>query len=175
MHDSFTNQYLINHYIYRHYRRDFFLCCKYSLLNIIDKTILFIYIFSACRLRWNWSNCGRHVRHRHRTITSEIRSTITFGRFNELSFVIEWRCTMFKFKCALHTRPEGKLKHILFMLCVWAIKRLNSFNKTFQISRNDPCEICLCVDGEIFCWWKKCGKCALNIVVAYPREKLTFM
>ncbi|XP_037043358.1 uncharacterized protein LOC119079508 isoform X2 [Bradysia coprophila] len=25
-----------------------------------------------------------------------------------------------------------------------------------KISRVDPCEICLCVDGEIFCWWKKC-------------------
>lgn len=28
----------------------------------------------------------------------------------------------------------------------------------FQVRRIDPCEICLCVDGEIFCWWKKCGK-----------------
>lgn len=27
-----------------------------------------------------------------------------------------------------------------------------------QIQRLDPCEICLCIDGEIFCWWKQCGK-----------------
>uniref|UniRef100_U5EQ23 Putative serine/threonine-protein kinase mark-a n=1 Tax=Corethrella appendiculata TaxID=1370023 RepID=U5EQ23_9DIPT len=25
-----------------------------------------------------------------------------------------------------------------------------------KIVRNDPCEICLCIDGEIFCWWKQC-------------------
>ncbi|XP_058460005.1 uncharacterized protein LOC131435810 [Malaya genurostris] len=25
-----------------------------------------------------------------------------------------------------------------------------------KIQRNDPCEICLCIDGEIFCWWKQC-------------------
>lgn len=31
-------------------------------------------------------------------------------------------------------------------------------NNRWQISRTDPCEICLCVDGEVFCWWKKCGK-----------------
>ncbi|XP_053683401.1 uncharacterized protein LOC128733674 isoform X2 [Sabethes cyaneus] len=25
-----------------------------------------------------------------------------------------------------------------------------------KIQRFDPCEICLCIDGEIFCWWKQC-------------------
>ncbi|XP_065074522.1 uncharacterized protein LOC135698454 [Ochlerotatus camptorhynchus] len=25
-----------------------------------------------------------------------------------------------------------------------------------KILRYDPCEICLCIDGEIFCWWKQC-------------------
>ncbi|XP_055702717.1 mucin-2 [Phlebotomus papatasi] len=25
-----------------------------------------------------------------------------------------------------------------------------------KISRRDPCEVCICVDGEIFCWWKQC-------------------
>lgn len=25
-----------------------------------------------------------------------------------------------------------------------------------KIQRYDPCEICLCIDGEIFCWWKQC-------------------
>uniref|UniRef100_A0A182Q345 VWFC domain-containing protein n=1 Tax=Anopheles farauti TaxID=69004 RepID=A0A182Q345_9DIPT len=25
-----------------------------------------------------------------------------------------------------------------------------------KIQRLDPCEICLCIDGEIFCWWKQC-------------------
>ncbi|XP_059615696.1 uncharacterized protein LOC132261136 [Phlebotomus argentipes] len=25
-----------------------------------------------------------------------------------------------------------------------------------KISRQDPCEVCICVDGEIFCWWKQC-------------------
>ncbi|XP_055604143.1 uncharacterized protein LOC129752380 [Uranotaenia lowii] len=25
-----------------------------------------------------------------------------------------------------------------------------------KVQRSDPCEICLCIDGEIFCWWKQC-------------------
>ncbi|KFB45719.1 AGAP006892-PA-like protein [Anopheles sinensis] len=25
-----------------------------------------------------------------------------------------------------------------------------------KLQRLDPCEICLCIDGEIFCWWKQC-------------------
>lgn len=36
----------------------------------------------------------------------------------------------------------------------------------WQISRTDPCEICLCVDGEVFCWWKKCGKYRLLLASA---------
>lgn len=26
----------------------------------------------------------------------------------------------------------------------------------FQIYRKDPCEFCLCLDGEMFCWWQDC-------------------
>uniref|UniRef100_A0A182RJF7 VWFC domain-containing protein n=1 Tax=Anopheles funestus TaxID=62324 RepID=A0A182RJF7_ANOFN len=29
-----------------------------------------------------------------------------------------------------------------------------------KIQRLDPCEICLCIDGEIFCWWKQCDSFA---------------
>uniref|UniRef100_A0A182KEQ0 VWFC domain-containing protein n=1 Tax=Anopheles christyi TaxID=43041 RepID=A0A182KEQ0_9DIPT len=29
-----------------------------------------------------------------------------------------------------------------------------------KIQRLDPCEICLCIDGEIFCWWKQCDALA---------------
>ncbi|XP_050074094.1 uncharacterized protein DDB_G0284459 [Anopheles maculipalpis] len=29
-----------------------------------------------------------------------------------------------------------------------------------KIQRLDPCEICLCIDGEIFCWWKQCDSIA---------------
>ncbi|XP_053674644.1 uncharacterized protein LOC128724947 [Anopheles nili] len=29
-----------------------------------------------------------------------------------------------------------------------------------KIQRLDPCEICLCIDGEIFCWWKQCDTVA---------------
>lgn len=25
-----------------------------------------------------------------------------------------------------------------------------------QIYRDDPCEFCLCLDGEMFCWWQDC-------------------
>lgn len=25
-----------------------------------------------------------------------------------------------------------------------------------QIYRKDPCEFCLCLDGEMFCWWQDC-------------------
>ncbi|XP_077299272.1 uncharacterized protein LOC143920315 [Arctopsyche grandis] len=25
-----------------------------------------------------------------------------------------------------------------------------------QIRREDPCEFCLCLDGEMFCWWQEC-------------------
>ncbi|XP_068914465.1 kielin/chordin-like protein isoform X2 [Tenebrio molitor] len=25
-----------------------------------------------------------------------------------------------------------------------------------QIYRSDPCEFCLCLDGEMFCWWQDC-------------------
>ncbi|XP_014261810.1 uncharacterized protein LOC106673932 [Cimex lectularius] len=24
-----------------------------------------------------------------------------------------------------------------------------------QISREDPCDFCLCLDGEVFCWWQQ--------------------
>ncbi|XP_067631725.1 uncharacterized protein [Eurosta solidaginis] len=27
-----------------------------------------------------------------------------------------------------------------------------------KVPRPDPCEICLCMDGEIFCWWELCKK-----------------
>uniref|UniRef100_A0A182Y824 VWFC domain-containing protein n=1 Tax=Anopheles stephensi TaxID=30069 RepID=A0A182Y824_ANOST len=32
-----------------------------------------------------------------------------------------------------------------------------------KIQRLDPCEICLCIDGEIFCWWKQCDSIAKTI------------
>jgi hypothetical protein len=25
-----------------------------------------------------------------------------------------------------------------------------------QVPREDPCEFCLCLDGELFCWWQDC-------------------
>ncbi|TMW42929.1 hypothetical protein DOY81_011991 [Sarcophaga bullata] len=27
-----------------------------------------------------------------------------------------------------------------------------------KVPRLDNCEVRLCMDGEIFCWWEKCGK-----------------
>ncbi|XP_055920274.1 uncharacterized protein LOC129951932 [Eupeodes corollae] len=33
----------------------------------------------------------------------------------------------------------------------------NKYTHGQRVAREDPCEVCLCVDGEIFCWWKKCG------------------
>ncbi|XP_037941115.1 uncharacterized protein LOC119674063 [Teleopsis dalmanni] len=27
-----------------------------------------------------------------------------------------------------------------------------------KLIRFDPCEVCLCIDGEIFCWWENCDK-----------------
>ncbi|XP_014099714.2 probable serine/threonine-protein kinase yakA [Bactrocera oleae] len=27
-----------------------------------------------------------------------------------------------------------------------------------KVPRIDPCEVCLCMDGEIFCWWELCSK-----------------
>ncbi|XP_075168584.1 uncharacterized protein LOC142240750 [Haematobia irritans] len=27
-----------------------------------------------------------------------------------------------------------------------------------KVPRHDICEVCLCMDGEIFCWWEKCDK-----------------
>ncbi|XP_059224815.1 uncharacterized protein LOC106092652 [Stomoxys calcitrans] len=27
-----------------------------------------------------------------------------------------------------------------------------------KVPRHDSCEVCLCMDGEIFCWWEKCDK-----------------
>ncbi|XP_061386023.1 signal transducer and activator of transcription C, partial [Musca vetustissima] len=27
-----------------------------------------------------------------------------------------------------------------------------------KVPRLDSCEVCLCMDGEIFCWWEKCDK-----------------
>ncbi|CAD7077131.1 unnamed protein product [Hermetia illucens] len=26
-----------------------------------------------------------------------------------------------------------------------------------QVARNDPCEVCVCMDGEIFCYWRQCS------------------
>ncbi|XP_023158366.1 homeotic protein female sterile [Ceratitis capitata] len=31
-----------------------------------------------------------------------------------------------------------------------------------KVPRKDPCEVCLCMDGEIFCWWELCTKKAAN-------------
>jgi len=36
-----------------------------------------------------------------------------------------------------------------------------------QVPREDPCEFCLCLDGELFCWWQDCppsnsGPCAAD-------------
>ncbi|XP_023727393.1 kielin/chordin-like protein [Cryptotermes secundus] len=28
-----------------------------------------------------------------------------------------------------------------------------------QVPREDPCEFCLCLDGELFCWWQDCPPC----------------
>ncbi|KAI4457120.1 hypothetical protein MML48_8g00015687 [Holotrichia oblita] len=27
---------------------------------------------------------------------------------------------------------------------------------SLKIYRKDPCEFCLCLDGEMFCWWQDC-------------------
>ncbi|XP_055528554.1 uncharacterized protein LOC129720812 isoform X2 [Wyeomyia smithii] len=34
-----------------------------------------------------------------------------------------------------------------------------------KIQRFDPCEICLCIDGEIFCWWKQCDTPAISEIL----------
>ncbi|KAH8267088.1 hypothetical protein KR018_002147 [Drosophila ironensis] len=31
-----------------------------------------------------------------------------------------------------------------------------------KVPRSDACEVCLCMDGEIFCWWEKCDKANVN-------------
>ncbi|KAH8236986.1 hypothetical protein KR038_001981 [Drosophila bunnanda] len=31
-----------------------------------------------------------------------------------------------------------------------------------KVPRLDACEVCLCMDGEIFCWWEKCDKASVN-------------
>ncbi|XP_063904085.1 kielin/chordin-like protein [Zophobas morio] len=31
-----------------------------------------------------------------------------------------------------------------------------SFAESERIYRKDPCEFCLCLDGEMFCWWQDC-------------------
>ncbi|XP_036332391.1 myb-like protein Q [Rhagoletis pomonella] len=31
-----------------------------------------------------------------------------------------------------------------------------------KVPRIDPCEVCLCMDGEIFCWWELCAKKPTN-------------
>ncbi|XP_017125813.2 mediator of RNA polymerase II transcription subunit 15 [Drosophila elegans] len=31
-----------------------------------------------------------------------------------------------------------------------------------KVPRQDACEVCLCMDGEIFCWWEKCDKTNVN-------------
>ncbi|XP_020815452.1 homeotic protein female sterile [Drosophila serrata] len=31
-----------------------------------------------------------------------------------------------------------------------------------KVPRLDACEVCLCMDGEIFCWWEKCDKASAN-------------
>ncbi|XP_050743542.1 probable basic-leucine zipper transcription factor Q isoform X2 [Drosophila biarmipes] len=31
-----------------------------------------------------------------------------------------------------------------------------------KVPRLDACEVCLCMDGEIFCWWEKCDKANVN-------------
>ncbi|XP_041774715.1 uncharacterized protein LOC121594934 [Anopheles merus] len=38
-----------------------------------------------------------------------------------------------------------------------------------KIQRLDPCEICLCIDGEIFCWWKQCDSLAKTVDDADPQ------
>ncbi|XP_017079199.2 transcription activator MSS11 isoform X2 [Drosophila eugracilis] len=35
-----------------------------------------------------------------------------------------------------------------------------------KVPRLDACEVCLCMDGEIFCWWEKCDKANVNKVRA---------
>ncbi|XP_069696747.1 von Willebrand factor C and EGF domain-containing protein [Periplaneta americana] len=30
------------------------------------------------------------------------------------------------------------------------------YNHGQQVPREDPCEFCLCLDGELFCWWQDC-------------------
>ncbi|XP_030562866.1 alpha-protein kinase 1 [Drosophila novamexicana] len=37
-----------------------------------------------------------------------------------------------------------------------------------KVPRLDPCEVCLCMDGEIFCWWEKCDKANVNKVATAP-------
>uniref|UniRef100_A0A182PIN8 VWFC domain-containing protein n=1 Tax=Anopheles epiroticus TaxID=199890 RepID=A0A182PIN8_9DIPT len=41
-----------------------------------------------------------------------------------------------------------------------------------KIQRLDPCEICLCIDGEIFCWWKQCDSLAKTIDNPDPQISL---
>ncbi|KAH8254043.1 hypothetical protein KR032_008138 [Drosophila birchii] len=35
-----------------------------------------------------------------------------------------------------------------------------------KVPRLDACEVCLCMDGEIFCWWEKCDKASVNTAKA---------
>ncbi|XP_022225643.2 homeotic protein female sterile [Drosophila obscura] len=35
-----------------------------------------------------------------------------------------------------------------------------------KVPRQDACEVCLCMDGEIFCWWERCDKANANKVKA---------
>ncbi|XP_066908183.1 uncharacterized protein [Halyomorpha halys] len=40
-----------------------------------------------------------------------------------------------------------------------------------QISRDDPCDFCLCLDGEVFCWWQQ--QCVNNTQQTHSSEANT--
>lgn len=48
-------------------------------------------------------------------------------------------------------RSSNSSKTLIGSIAIWSRAQT-------QIQRYDPCEICLCIDGEIFCWWKQCGE-----------------
>ncbi|XP_046809471.1 probable WRKY transcription factor protein 1 [Lucilia cuprina] len=43
-----------------------------------------------------------------------------------------------------------------------------------KVPRLDNCEVCLCMDGEIFCWWEKCDKKSAKTSTTYDDYSTPF-
>lgn len=99
----------------------------------------------------------------------EMNPFLCFREFRIFPYVSPFGCDsvwvrkiMMRTKSLVGLYPLDCLSYAVVVIYLPGALRFQFFSfSAFQVARNDPCEVCVCMDGEIFCYWRQCsdGKC----------------